>query len=169
MSSWVVELLTCIPIGNVQLFIIAHFTNYNVSQVQAVTGFIMSLLTIHTVINQTVSQVTLCHKSYCVTSRTVSHVTYCHKSHIVTSHILSQVTFFHYREMLVEPERGSMAFWIDLTRDQGLIRDTTHGGCPILMGQKWILNKWIYNFEQWKNYPCDIKEDQQYGPFTGKY
>ena len=71
--------------------------------------------------------------------------------------------------MLVEPERGSMAFWIDLSRDQQLLRDTTHGGCPILMGQKWILNKWINNFEQWKNYPCDIKENQQYGPFTGKY
>ena len=117
----------------------------------------------------TLSLIKLCHKLHFVISHTVSQATLCHKSNCVTSHILSQVTFFHYREMLVEPERGSMAFWIDLTRDQGLIRDTTHGGCPILMGQKWILNKWIYNFEQWKNYPCDIKEDQQYGPFTGKY
>ena len=73
------------------------------------------------------------------------------------------------REMLVEPERGSMAFWFDLWTDQSLIRDSTHGGCPILMGNKWILNKWIYNFDQWHNYPCAIQKDTQYKPFTGKY
>jgi len=24
----------------------------------------------------------------------------------------------------------------------------THGGCPVLIGSKWILNKWIYSFDQ---------------------
>ena len=30
----------------------------------------------------------------------------------------------------------------------------THGGCPVVMGSKWILNKWIQSYNQWDTLPC---------------
>ena len=46
---------------------------------------------------------------------------------------------------------------------------SVHGGCPILMGSKWILNKWIYSFEQWKTYPCLLDKEAYSQPFEGYY
>ena len=39
--------------------------------------------------------------------------------------------------------KGDAAFWINL-RTSGLVdRLTHHGGCPVLVGSKWITNKWV--------------------------
>ena len=62
------------------------------------------------------------------------------------------------REMLMEPTRGSAMWFISLASDHKLENEQIHGGCPVLMGSKWILNKWIYAFDQWKNWPCALKE-----------
>ena len=29
-------------------------------------------------------------------------------------------------------------------------------GCPVLKGSKWILNKWMYSFDNFKKFPCSI-------------
>ncbi len=44
-------------------------------------------------------------------------------------------------EQAVMPSRGAAAFWMDL--DKRGFRDyrSSHMGCPILKGSKWILNK----------------------------
>ena len=63
-------------------------------------------------------------------------------------------------EMLIQPEKGSVAFWMDLKADSTVDARTVHAGCPILMGQKWIFNKWLYSFDQWKNYPCLLEKGQ---------
>jgi prolyl 4-hydroxylase len=70
-------------------------------------------------------------------------------------------------EMLVEPIRGSAAFWIDLRANGNLEKKSSHGGCPVLMGNKWILNKWIYAFDQWRNYPCDLIKHTDIPPWNG--
>ena len=31
---------------------------------------------------------------------------------------------------------------------------TYHGGCPVLAGSKWITNKWIRSWSQFKHFPC---------------
>jgi len=58
----------------------------------------------------------------------------------------------------VHPTKGSAAFWWDLThqnlRDQG----TKHGGCPVAVGSKWILNKWVYSYNQWDKVPCRLEK-----------
>ena len=59
-------------------------------------------------------------------------------------------------EMLFEPRRGSLAFWYGLYANSEMLAPSSHGGCPVLMGQKWILNKWLYSFEQWDKFPCQM-------------
>ena len=58
----------------------------------------------------------------------------------------------------VQPERGSAAFWINLYSCQKRDFNAAHLGCPVLKGQKWILNKWINSFDQWKHWPCRLDE-----------
>jgi prolyl 4-hydroxylase len=46
----------------------------------------------------------------------------------------------------IKPFKGAAVFWWNLRRDGGGDPLTRHGGCPVLVGQKWITNKWIrYN------------------------
>lgn len=76
---------------------------------------------------------------------------------------------FPTKEMLVEGRRGSVAFWMDLKSSGQREELGSHGGCPVLIGSKWILNKWLYSFEQWNTYPCLIKKDSAIPPFSGYY
>ena len=46
----------------------------------------------------------------------------------------------------VRPEKGSIVFWWNLLTNGMLDVRTVHGGCPVLVGSKWITNKWI----RWK-------------------
>ena len=34
---------------------------------------------------------------------------------------------------------------------------TFHGGCPVLVGSKWITNKWIHSYGQMFNFPCKLE------------
>ena len=53
------------------------------------------------------------------------------------------------------PTRGAAGFWWGLFSDGSKDLSATHGGCPVLAGSKWILNKWVMTFDQWNRYPCD--------------
>ena len=57
-------------------------------------------------------------------------------------------------EGTVEPRKGSAAFWINLASCHKKDKRSTHVGCPVLKGSKWILNRWVYSFDQWKKWPC---------------
>ena len=59
---------------------------------------------------------------------------------------------------------GAAAFWYDLLSDG--IRDqmTLHAGCPILKGTKWILNKWIYMYDNFQNFPCGPGRNMRFQP-----
>ena len=83
--------------------------------------------------------------------------------------------------------KGSAAFWFNLrpsgigdrymsiTSCKGdidifLFRLTHHGGCPVLVGSKWITNKWVGYFEQWHRFPCSTKGHmERHKPFTKFY
>ena len=71
------------------------------------------------------------------------------------------------REMVLQPTKGSVAFWMGLKANHVLEEQSLHGGCPVLMGQKWIVNKWIYAFEQWQKFPCLLSKKDFIPPFTG--
>merc|ERR1711894_687344 len=62
-------------------------------------------------------------------------------------------------EGLVEPVAGDAAFWINLSSSHRKDLRAIHAGCPVLKGSKWILNKWIYSWDQWQKWPCGILND----------
>ena len=73
-------------------------------------------------------------------------------------------TFDDY-ESAMKPKKGSAVFWINLDAAHWKDPRSTHGGCPVLKGTKWILNKWIFSFDQWKKFPCSTHEYHPIFPF----
>ena len=69
---------------------------------------------------------------------------------------------FPNRTISVVPERGSAAFWLSLDRRGFREELSDHGGCPIAMGSKWILNKWLYYFDNFDRFPCGLDPAQKY-------
>ena len=71
-------------------------------------------------------------------------------------------------EGVIAPEKGAAAFWYDLKSD--LIRDnpTRHGGCPVIKGTKWILNKWLYSYDNFKKFQCKLVEGERFSPPSAK-
>ena len=66
-------------------------------------------------------------------------------------------TFFNLgMKTTVWPTKGSIAMWFSLLQDGTRDRQTSHGGCPVAFGSKWIFNKWIYSFNNWNKYPCGL-------------
>ena len=64
-------------------------------------------------------------------------------------------TFFaNDKPLLLWPRKGDAAFWFGLRSDGSRDSMVYHGGCPVIAGSKWILNKWIYTFDQFRKLPC---------------
>ena len=70
----------------------------------------------------------------------------------------------------VMAKKGTAAFFFDL-KTSGLVDTLTyHGGCPVLVGSKWISNLWIGYSDQFLTFPCDIKGyNERYKYFTKHY
>ena len=66
-------------------------------------------------------------------------------------------TIFPQVGISVEPIKGSALFWFN--HDTKMQADTrvAHMGCPVLIGNKWIANKWIKMSAQINNIPCSLK------------
>ena len=60
------------------------------------------------------------------------------------------------KEMSLKPMKGSVVFWLNLSASHKKDHRLNHGGCPVISSQKWIVNKWIYGFDQWKKWPCTL-------------
>ena len=58
------------------------------------------------------------------------------------------------RLSILWPTKGAAAFWFGLYSDGSKDGAVYHGGCPVISGSKWIVNKWINTFEQFSKYPC---------------
>eukprot|EP00095_Tigriopus_kingsejongensis_P001887 maker-scaffold287_size221780-snap-gene-0.21 protein:Tk01887 transcript:maker-scaffold287_size221780-snap-gene-0.21-mRNA-1 annotation:"AGAP004611-PA" len=75
-------------------------------------------------------------------------------------------TVWPYVGVSIFPEKGSAVFWFNLRSDGQPDYLTLHAACPVLLGQKWIGNKWIGYTPQWKNRACALKPmSKLYGPF----
>ncbi|CAG2178027.1 unnamed protein product, partial [Oppiella nova] len=52
-------------------------------------------------------------------------------------------TIFPHLNVTVWPEKGSALLWFNLFKSGIIDMTTLHGGCPVVIGTKWIATKWI--------------------------
>ena len=71
-------------------------------------------------------------------------------------------------EKLINPEKGAALFWYDLLSDGMRDLKSMHGGCPVLKGSKWILNKWLYMYDNFNKFPCRLHPKMRYNPPSRK-
>lgn len=72
-------------------------------------------------------------------------------------------TVFPLLGVSTKPEKGSAIFWVNLHPTGERDELTIHGGCPVLVGSKWITNKWIYSNDQFQAMPCPLSHtDRRY-------
>ena len=54
----------------------------------------------------------------------------------------------------IKPQKGAMVLWWNMDKVGGYDVLTRHGGCPVMIGNKWITNKWIRAHSQMFHKPC---------------
>lgn len=59
----------------------------------------------------------------------------------------------------VSPVNRSAVFWYNLEPSgQGDVR-SKHAACPVVVGSKWVANKWIRSHGQIFRRPCDLTQE----------
>ena len=72
-------------------------------------------------------------------------------------------------EMLVKPTKGSVAFWHSLDRKGYRQLSADHGGCPVIKGSKWIMNRWLMYFDNFRDFSCGLNQNDLFQPPSGIY
>ncbi|KAM4607688.1 prolyl 4-hydroxylase subunit alpha-1b isoform 2-T2 [Polymixia lowei] len=60
----------------------------------------------------------------------------------------------------VWPKKGTAVFWYNLFSSGEGDYSTRHAACPVLVGNKWVSNKWIHERGQEWRRPCSLKESE---------
>ncbi|XP_028982848.1 prolyl 4-hydroxylase subunit alpha-1b isoform X3 [Betta splendens] len=60
----------------------------------------------------------------------------------------------------VWPQKGTAVFWYNLFASGEGDYSTRHAACPVLVGNKWVSNKWIHERGQEWRRPCAINETE---------
>ncbi|XP_012685077.2 prolyl 4-hydroxylase subunit alpha-2 isoform X1 [Clupea harengus] len=58
----------------------------------------------------------------------------------------------------IRPRKGTAVFWYNLYRSGDGDYRTRHAACPVLVGSKWVSNKWIHERGQEFRRPCGLSE-----------
>lgn len=66
-------------------------------------------------------------------------------------------TVFPKLKARIPVEKGGAAFWYNLDLKGDMDEQTLHAGCPVLVGSKWVSNKWIREIGQAFRRPCGLK------------
>ena len=64
------------------------------------------------------------------------------------------MTVFPQLGINVKPMMGSVLYWFTIHPSLSYDSRQVHLGCPVVYGNKWILNKWIKMNAQFRKYPC---------------
>ncbi|CAI5447148.1 unnamed protein product [Caenorhabditis angaria] len=70
-------------------------------------------------------------------------------------------TVFNQLGTAVFPSKNDALFWYNLKRSGDGDLRTRHAACPVLLGVKWVSNKWIHERGQEFTRPCGLHEDVQ--------
>ncbi|XP_059217448.1 prolyl 4-hydroxylase subunit alpha-2 [Stomoxys calcitrans] len=71
-------------------------------------------------------------------------------------------TAYPQMKQLVMPKKGAAAFWYNLHASGKFDVRTLHGACPIIVGSKWVQNRWIREKDQMDRRPCYKFDDSLY-------
>ena len=76
-----------------------------------------------------------------------------------------------FKKNLSRPTRGSVVLWWNMDKNGGYDDLVKHGGCPVLIGSKWITNKWVRVNSQMYRRPCPRYSNREIREFreNGKY
>ncbi|XP_066444446.1 prolyl 4-hydroxylase subunit alpha-3 [Eleutherodactylus coqui] len=69
---------------------------------------------------------------------------------------LGGATAFIYANFTTPVVKNAAIFWWNLHRNGEGNEDMLHAGCPVLLGSKWVANKWIHEYGQEFNRPCGL-------------
>lgn len=69
-------------------------------------------------------------------------------------------TVFNVVGARVVPEKGSCAIWFNLHRNGEGNVNTRHAACPVLVGSKWVMNKWFHERGEEFVRPCSLSESE---------
>ncbi|XP_019723225.1 prolyl 4-hydroxylase subunit alpha-3 [Hippocampus comes] len=69
-------------------------------------------------------------------------------------------TAFIYGNFSVPVVKNSAIFWWNLHRNGSGDEDTLHAGCPVLIGDKWVANKWIHEYGQEFRHGCSLNPEE---------
>ncbi|TDG43159.1 hypothetical protein AWZ03_010424 [Drosophila navojoa] len=67
-------------------------------------------------------------------------------------------TVFPHFGQTVRPKRGNALFWYNIQHNGTVDTRTLHGGCPVLVGSKWIFTQWIHELPNMFHRPCRKQE-----------
>ncbi|TMW47302.1 hypothetical protein DOY81_007612 [Sarcophaga bullata] len=71
-------------------------------------------------------------------------------------------TAFPFLKRHLLPKKGAAAFWYNLHASGDTDKRTLHGACPIIVGSKWVQNRWIREHDQSDRRPCELFNDSIY-------
>ncbi|XP_041919759.1 prolyl 4-hydroxylase subunit alpha-3 [Alosa sapidissima] len=69
-------------------------------------------------------------------------------------------TAFIYANFSIPIVQNAALFWWNLHRNGQGNGDTLHAGCPVLVGDKWVANKWIHEYGQEFQRRCSPNPDE---------
>ncbi|XP_063763414.1 prolyl 4-hydroxylase subunit alpha-3 [Eleginops maclovinus] len=69
-------------------------------------------------------------------------------------------TAFIYANFSVPVVEKAAIFWWNLHRNGQGNEDTLHAGCPVLIGDKWVANKWIHEHGQEFHHRCSLNPEE---------
>uniref|UniRef100_A0A672YF43 Prolyl 4-hydroxylase, alpha polypeptide III n=1 Tax=Sphaeramia orbicularis TaxID=375764 RepID=A0A672YF43_9TELE len=69
-------------------------------------------------------------------------------------------TAFIYANFSVPVVEKAAIFWWNLHRNGQGDMDTLHAGCPVLIGDKWVANKWIHEYGQEFQHRCSLNPEE---------
>ena len=75
-------------------------------------------------------------------------------------------TVFPQLSVNVAPTAHSLLFWHNLTPSSKPDTRSLHMACPVVFGNKWILNKWVKWLPHWDTHPCSRELEEHQGAYN---
>ncbi|ROT72665.1 hypothetical protein C7M84_008920, partial [Penaeus vannamei] len=60
----------------------------------------------------------------------------------------------------VAPVKGAAVMWYNLKQNGDCNWRSQHGGCPVILGHKWVANKWICEHMNFLRRPCSLDPEK---------